>query len=117
LCGIKGYRLSKLKVGCSLCSYPSIGTELVIRAARSRWNLRQVPVATRERKGRSRFGAGFYANWLIFRAMLLGLVLARAYASKKKVVEKGLAGDPTGCFFKVPDTDRSTPLLRIARCG
>lgn len=82
LCGMKGYRLSKLKGVGSLCSYPSIGTELTIRAARSAWNVRQVPVTTRDRKGRSRFGDGFYADWLILRALLLGLVWARAYETK-----------------------------------
>ncbi|MEO5327919.1 MAG: glycosyltransferase family 2 protein [Magnetococcus sp. THC-1_WYH] len=79
LCGMKGYNLTKLKAIDCLCSYPSIGTELAIRAARSGWDIRQVPVATRERKGVSRFGSGFYANWLIFRAMLLSFVRARAY--------------------------------------
>jgi len=83
LCGMKGYRLSKFKGVGILCSYPSIGTELTIRAARSGWNIRQVHLSTRDRKGRSRFGEGFYANWLIFRAMLLGLVWARAYATNK----------------------------------
>ena len=90
LCGVKGYRLSRLKAVCRLCSYPSIGTELAIRAIRSRWNVRQVPVETHDRKDKSRFGTGCYANWLIFRAMLLGLVLARAYAVKK-VIERDLA--------------------------
>lgn len=89
LCGVKGYRLLKLKGVCSLCSYPSVGTELAIRAVRSQWNVRQVPVVIRDRTGKSRFGAGLYANWLIFRAVLLGLVLARAYAVKK-VIERDL---------------------------
>jgi len=83
LCGMKGYRLSKLKGVGRLCSYPSIGTELAIRAARSGWNIREVPVTTRDRQGRSRFGEGFYANWLIFRAMMLGLVCARTYTAKE----------------------------------
>jgi glycosyltransferase involved in cell wall biosynthesis len=79
LCGMKGYRLSKLKGIESMCSYPSIGTELAIRAVRSGWNIRQVAVNTRERNGKSRFGAGLYANWLILRAMLLGLFRAKAH--------------------------------------
>ena len=79
LCGMKGYRLSKLKIVSNLNSYSSIGTELTIRAARSNWNIRQIRVVTGVRKGRSRFGSGFYANWLILRAIVLGLVWARAY--------------------------------------
>ena len=79
LCGLKGYRLSKLKGVGSLCSYRSIGTELAIRGVRSGWKVRQVPVTMIDRKGQSRFGSGFYANWLIFRAMLLGLMFARSF--------------------------------------
>ena len=79
LCGMKGYRLSKLKGVGSLCTYPSIGTELAIRGVRSGWKVRQISVKIRARKGKSRFGAGFYANWLIFRAMHLGIVRAHAF--------------------------------------
>lgn len=82
LCGMKGFRLSKLKNVDSLHSYSSIGTELLIRAVRSGWNIKQIPVNTRDRKDRSRFGSGFYANWLIIRAMLLGLFCAKAYTIK-----------------------------------
>lgn len=85
LCGMKGYRLSKLNGMVCLCSYPSIGTELTIRAARSGWNIRQVAVKTRDRHDRSRFGVGFYANWLIFRAMLLGLFRAKAHTARSEV--------------------------------
>jgi len=63
LCGMKGYRLSKLNAIGALCSYRSIGTEIVIRAVRSGWGVRQVSVKTRDRKDGSRFGAGFLANW------------------------------------------------------
>lgn len=82
LCGLKGYRLSKLKNVRTLHSYSSIGTELVIRAARSGWLIRQIPIITRDRKDQSRFGAGVYADWLIIRAMLSGLFLAKAFAIK-----------------------------------
>lgn len=85
LCGMKGYRLSKLKRMDSLCSYPSIGTELAIRAVRSGWNIRQVPLKTRDRNDRSRFGGGFCANWLILRAMLLGLFRAKAHTTHSEV--------------------------------
>lgn len=85
LCGMKGYRLSKLRGIGSLCSYPSIGTELAIRAARSGCNIRQVPMKTRDRHDRSRFGVGLYANWLIFRAMCLGLFRAKAHTPQPEV--------------------------------
>lgn len=83
LCGMKGYRTSKLESVDSLHSYPSIGTELVIRAVRSGWNIRQIPVTTRDRKDRSRFGEGAYANWVISKAMLMGIFRARAHTCKK----------------------------------
>ena len=83
LCGMKGYRLSRLKAIGDLNSYLSIGTELTIRAARSKWEIRQVRVATYERKGISRFGSNFYANCLILRAMIFGLLWAKAYSSSE----------------------------------
>lgn len=88
LCGMKGYRLSKLKGVKSFCSYPSIGTELAIRASRSGWKIQQVEVRTRERDGRSRFGAGLYANWLILRAMIMGIFLAKTHTTNSKATNK-----------------------------
>ena len=80
LCGMKGYRLSRLKRLSCFSSYPSIGTELAIRAVRSGWIVRQVALKTYNRKDRSRFGVGLYANWIIIRAMLLGLFRAKGYS-------------------------------------
>lgn len=79
LCGLKGYRLSKLRSIDSLCTYPSIGTELTIHAARSGWDIRQVSIFTRERQGDSRFGSGLRANWLIYRAMIRGIFWHRIF--------------------------------------
>lgn len=73
LCGMKGYRLSKLKTIDQLHTYPSIGTELTLLAARRKWKIRQVPALTHERKGSSRFGTGLRANWLILKALICGL--------------------------------------------
>lgn len=86
LCGMKGYDLSKLKTLPTLCSYTSVGTELVIRAARLGWRIQQVPVSTSRRKDCSRFGSGFYVNWLIFRAMMLGFVLVQHGQFVKKLL-------------------------------
>jgi glycosyltransferase involved in cell wall biosynthesis len=90
LCGMKGYRLSKIKGFVNLSSYSSIGTELTIRAVRSGWNIRQVSVITCARKGKSRFGEGLYPNLLIFYAMLGGLFWARAYNSNQNNEIKSL---------------------------
>lgn len=79
LCGMKGYRLSKLVGVPCLCTYPSIGTELTIRAARSGWDIRQVPMVTRDRIGKSRFGSGLLANWKIIKALYLAIHLPKLY--------------------------------------
>jgi len=81
LCGMKGYRLSRLRSLSSFCSYPSVGTELAIRVARSGWLVQEVPMTTRDRHDCSRFGVGFRANWRIIRAMLLGLSRAKAISA------------------------------------
>lgn len=77
LCGMKGYRIARLGAISGLCTYASIGTELALRAARSGWRIAQVPISTSSRKGASRFGAGVRANWMILKALGLGLFLAR----------------------------------------
>jgi glycosyltransferase involved in cell wall biosynthesis len=79
LCGMKGYKLCHLEKLGHFDSYRSIGTEFAIRCARSRLDLRYVPVPTRDRSGRSRFGSGFRANYKIFRAMLIGLFRATSF--------------------------------------
>jgi glycosyltransferase involved in cell wall biosynthesis len=77
LCGMKGYRLELFRGLPSLCTYPSIGTELTIRALRSGKRIDQVPVITLDRSGASRFGQGFRPNWRIFKAMIIGIFSAR----------------------------------------
>lgn len=77
LCGMKGYRLKLIaKVGY-FGSYKSIGTEFSLRAAKSNCRIEQVSVPIRKRSGKSRFGAGFRANWKILRALVLGLLLTK----------------------------------------
>lgn len=76
LCGMKGYRLRHLVWLGHFDSYRSIGTEFAIRCARSRMDIRYVPVPTRKRAGSSRFGSGLRPNYRIFRALLIGLFKA-----------------------------------------
>ena len=78
LCGMKGYRLSKLYNLELLSTYSSIGTELTIKAARSGWNIQQVSVPIHNRIGKSRFGVGLNANWRVFKALFFGLLFARS---------------------------------------
>ena len=77
LCGMKGYRLEKMKKFERLCTYQSIGTELAIRAKRSGWVIREIAVRTNEREGKSRFGSGFKANIKIIKAIVLGILTTK----------------------------------------
>lgn len=77
LCGMKGYRIARLRKIPEFYTYASIGTELALRAARSGWRIAQVPISTSSRKGVSRFGGGIRANWMILKALGLGLFLTR----------------------------------------
>lgn len=88
LCGIKGYRVSRLSNIDTLYSYASVGTELLIRAKRSGWEIRELPVTTRARRDQSRFGSGLSANWSIIKAMLIGAFCAGAYTGKNTIHSK-----------------------------
>jgi glycosyltransferase involved in cell wall biosynthesis len=75
LCGMKGYRLSKITDKNSINTYPSVGTELAIRLIKNGILLHQIEVITHARSGNSRFGSGFSANMKIAKALLHGLML------------------------------------------
>ena len=78
LCGMKGYRRELLERAGHFDSYGSVGTELTLRAARSDCRIVEVPVPTRPRRGVSRFGGGLRANLRIVRALMNGVLRARA---------------------------------------
>jgi len=77
LCGIKGYNLDRLRTVTPLWTYNSVGTELTLLGVRSGWRVDQVSVHTNLRPGPSRFGGGIKANWIIFRALVVGLLNRR----------------------------------------
>jgi len=85
LCGMKGYRIARLRVVSGFCTYDSIGTELALRAVRSGWRIAQIPISTSSRKGGSRFGVGIRANWMILKALGLGLFMARAFPMQAQI--------------------------------
>jgi glycosyltransferase involved in cell wall biosynthesis len=74
LCGMKAYSVSLYQEVGHFDSYQSIGTELLLYAARRGRRIAQIPVKTRERVGSPRFGRLVSANWRIFRAMCVGLI-------------------------------------------
>lgn len=71
LCGMKAYRISVYEELGYFDSYQSIGTELIIFAAKRGCQIEQIPFEVRARSGKSRFGGIFYANAKIFRALLM----------------------------------------------
>lgn len=73
LCGIKAYRIEAYRALGYFDSYGSIGTELVIHAARNGKNITQISVMTRDRADASRFGWRLSANKKILRALWLGV--------------------------------------------
>ncbi len=74
LCGMKGYRMSLYRsVGC-FDSYGSVGTELILFAAKNRKRIIQVRIPITERSGPSRFGQTLKANWMLFKAFVGGVI-------------------------------------------
>lgn len=76
LCGIKAYRMEVYRALGHFDSYRSIGTELMLFAAKKRFNIAQVPFRVRERQGPSRFGRALEGNLRILRSLLLSFVVA-----------------------------------------
>lgn len=74
LCGMKAYRSKIYEALGHFDSYKSIGTELVIFAARNGFKISQKNIITKERKDQSRFGRKLTANFRIIRAMILSLL-------------------------------------------
>lgn len=73
LCGLKAYRMELFHSLGHFDSYESIGTELIIYAARHGARIDQIPFQVRARKDKSRFGKALSGNLRIFRAMVLAL--------------------------------------------
>jgi glycosyltransferase involved in cell wall biosynthesis len=73
LCGMKAYRTVVYEAQGGFDSYGSIGTELLIFAAKRGYRLGQISFDVLERKGRPRFGRNLLGNYKIFRAMALSI--------------------------------------------
>ncbi len=75
LCGMKGYRITLYRALGHFDSYRSVGTELMLFAARNKYTIDQFEVPISDRgNGSSRFGQQFEANKQIFRALFIGLI-------------------------------------------
>lgn len=73
LCGMKGYRMELYNSLGWFDSYGSVGTELMLHAARRNAGIVQIAIPTKPRIGAARFGNILRANWLIFRAAATAL--------------------------------------------
>ena len=73
LCGMKIYRREVYDLLGHFDSYGSVGTELMIFAAKKGYRVSQIPFDVIERNGKSRFGQIFAGNYKIIRAMLFSI--------------------------------------------
>lgn len=71
LCGMKAYRISVYRQLGYFDSYDSIGTEMMLFAARNGYKIGQMPFSVRERQDKPRFGRVLMGNYKIFRAMVI----------------------------------------------
>ncbi len=73
LCGLKAYSIEVYRELGYFDAYLSIGTELMLFAARKGFPIANIAFEVRDRLGRPRFGQKLAANWKIFRALALSL--------------------------------------------
>jgi glycosyltransferase involved in cell wall biosynthesis len=78
LCGMKAYRLVHLRAAGHFDTYRSTGTELMVRIAKSKCRIAQVPMKTLDRPGASRFGWGLKPNLQIIRGLVFGVFRSHA---------------------------------------
>lgn len=71
LCGMKAYSTTVYSELGHFDSCGSVGTELMIFAAKNGYKIRQILFKVRERDGQSRFGRILIGNYKIIRAMFL----------------------------------------------
>lgn len=73
LCGMKAYSRSAYESLGYFDSYNSIGTELMIYAIKNNFSLGQVPLITKNRIDKTRFGGIISSNLKIIKAMILSI--------------------------------------------
>lgn len=73
LCGMKAYRTRVYQSLGHFDTYGSVGTELMLFAAKNNYQLAEIPFIARERTGASRFGAKLSGNYRILRSLLFSI--------------------------------------------
>ncbi len=71
-CGLKAYRLSKLKKK-KLVTYKSTGTEIALHLLKEGYNYNQVRITTKNRNDKPRFGNKLISNIKIFQSTIISL--------------------------------------------
>jgi hypothetical protein len=74
---MKGYSASLINEIDSIITYESIGTELALKAIKSKASVKQIPIQVMKRMGESKFGDGFLANLKILKSLLIGIIKFR----------------------------------------
>jgi len=74
LCGMKAYRTYIYRLLGHFDSHGSIGTELLLYAAKNRFYIAQIPFIVKDRTGKSRFGQVIIGNYKIIRAILISIM-------------------------------------------
>ena len=80
LCGMKDYRTLVYEELGHFDSYGSVGTELMIFAAKNKYRIEQIAFDVHERNGESRFGQMLSANYKIIRAMILAICYGKYFS-------------------------------------
>ena len=71
LSGFKAYKIKLCKKIGYFDSYDSIGTEILLFALKNGMKVIEHDIKTKQRKGKSRFGSFFKANFKIIRSLTL----------------------------------------------
>ena len=87
LCGMKGYAMAAYNRVGSFGSFKSIGTELAVRIIAQGGTFYEIPVRTRERNDRPRFGNIFSANFKILCALIMLFYLHVTRQLKRPIYE------------------------------
>ena len=73
LCGMKAYKSELYLEQGYFDNYKSVGTQLMMFAAKKGYRIGQVDFHVGERDGLTRFGSGLFANYNILKALIKGL--------------------------------------------
>ena len=74
LCGMKGYKISVYKKLGHFDNLNSVGTHLVMYAAKRKLSIKEIDINIKDRLDQSRFGLSLVGNFKIFKSMIITIV-------------------------------------------